>query len=78
MTLPMTASLSASELVSEATWFSRLSTVPPSPWKTWMISKDTPVHVCRRQRLQQRAEPAEQRGQVQRRLRLGQRDDAVV
>ena len=41
MTLPMTASLSASELVSEATWFSRLSTVPPSPWKTWMISKET-------------------------------------
>ncbi|WRL63102.1 hypothetical protein U6N30_25310 [Blastococcus brunescens] len=36
--LPMTASLSARESLSEATCDSRLWTVPPSPWKTWMIS----------------------------------------
>ena len=41
ITLPMTSSLSARELVSDPTWASRLSMVPPSPWNTWMISKET-------------------------------------
>ena len=39
MTRPMTASRSASVLVSEAVWASRLSMVPPSPCSAWMISK---------------------------------------
>ena len=38
MTRPMTASRSASALVSDAVCPSRLATVPPSPWNTWMIS----------------------------------------
>ena len=38
ITLPITASLSASDELSDATWLSSDSTVPPSPWNTWMTS----------------------------------------
>ena len=38
ITLPIAASRSAIAEVSDAVEESRLSIVPPSPWKTWMIS----------------------------------------
>ena len=49
--------------------------VPPSPWNTWMISKDSRLTSFGRQRLEQRLEAAEQRGEVQRGLGLRERDD---
>ncbi len=45
MTRPITASLSASVLVSDAVRCQQLSTVPPSPCSVWMISNETSLTV---------------------------------
>ena len=77
MTLPMTASLSASELVSEATWFEQALDGAALALEDLDDLEGDPVDVGRATAPEQRPEAAEQRGQVQRRLGLGERDDAA-
>ena len=78
MTLPMTASLSARESVSEATWREQALHRAALALEDLDDLEGQPVDVRRRQRLQQRLEAAEQHGQVQRRRRLRQRDERAL
>ena len=66
ITSPMTWSLVASVVVSEPTVATSWVMLGLSPWKIWMISLESWLTSPGGQRLEQRLEPVEQLGQVQR------------
>ena len=52
----------------------RFETVPDSPWKTWMIDPAELVHLTGGECGEERLEPVEHSGEVERRCGLRQRD----
>ena len=77
MTLPMTASRSARELVSDADVRQQALDGAALALEHLDDLEGQPVHVRRGQRLEQRLEPVEQHGQVQGGRGLRQRDDVA-